>query len=127
MWVNLKSQNHVPKLLLALILASILSIFLAFIANIKIKISLHTLALGTVLCFWFLVRMYHCDDHVFQFRFLKSSLSTFHLHHFLMCLMLIAGWVGTSRLLVKAHSYIEVYLGYIIGSLACWLAYSYTF
>lgn len=127
MWMNLKSQQNVPNILLAFILGAILSLFIAFAFNVRYKISLHTLAAGCVICFWILLRFYHCDDHVFYFRFSKAGLSGLHINNFIMICFVLAGWIGTTRLLLKAHTPAEVYMGYVLGALAMILAYNYTF
>ncbi len=127
MWLNLKSQQQVPKILLAFMLGAILSMFFAFVFNIRIKVSLHTLAFGCMVCFWFLLRYYHCEDNVMHFRFEKAQISSFHLHRFMMLLLPLAGWVGTSRLALLTHTQEEVYLGYFLGAAAMSVAYQYTF
>jgi hypothetical protein len=127
LWVNLRSQDNIPKLMLAFILSSILCIFLAFIFNLLIKISLHTMSMASFACFWIIIRWFHTDDHVYYFRFIKSGISTFHIHHMIGLSLVIAGWIGTCRLSLKAHDTTEVYLGYIIGIISTILAFAYTF
>jgi hypothetical protein len=127
MWMNLKSQKDVPNILLAFILGAILSLFLAFAFNVRYKVSLHALAASCVLSFWLLMRYYHCDDHVYYFRFSSSELSGLHINQFIMIFVVITGWIGTSRLLLKAHTPSEVYMGYTLGAMAMGMAYAYTF
>ncbi|MBK9726892.1 MAG: hypothetical protein IPO86_02110 [Saprospiraceae bacterium] len=127
LWVNLKSQDQIPKLMIAFILASILSIFLAFALNTKIKVSLHTIAFGAFVTFWIILRFYHFEDGILQFRFLKSGVSAFHVNHLIGISLVLAGFIGTCRLYLKAHDASEIYLGYFVGIFSTILAFSYTF
>ncbi len=127
LWVNLRAQENIPKLLLAFILCSILCIFLAFIFNLFVKVSLHTMSIASFVCFWIIIRFYHSEDQILYFRFFKSAVSGFHLDHLIGLSLLLAGWIGTSRLLLKAHDPSEVYLGYFVGLISTILAFSYTF
>ncbi|MBK9222352.1 MAG: hypothetical protein IPO16_09540 [Saprospiraceae bacterium] len=127
LWVNLKSQDQIPKLMIAFILASILSIFLAFALNTKIKVSLHTIAFGAFVTFWIFLRLYHSEDGILQFRFLKSGVSGFHVNHLIGISLVLAGFIGTCRLYLKAHDASELYLGYFVGIFSTILAFSYTF
>ncbi len=127
LWVNLRSQDNIPKLMLAFILSSILCIFLAFIFNLMIKVSLHAMAMASFCSFWIIIRWFHSEDHVFYFRFLKSGISTFHIHYMIGLSLILTGWIGTCRLILKSHEPTEIYLGYFIGIISTILAFSYTF
>jgi hypothetical protein len=127
LWVNLKAQDNIPKLLIAFILTSIICIFLAFVLNLKIKVSLHAMSIAAFASFWIMIRLFHSEDHIYYFRFLKSTVSTFHLHHLIGLSIILAGWIGTCRLYLKAHTAEELYLGYFVGVFSTILAFSYTF
>jgi hypothetical protein len=127
LWVNLKAQDNIPKLLVACVLSSIICIFMAFVLNMKIKVSLHAMAISAFTSFWVLIRWFHSEDNIYYFRFMKSSVSGFHIHHLIGISIIIAGWIGTCRLYLKAHTTYELYLGYFIGIFSTILAFRYTF
>jgi len=127
MYINLKNDDNIPKIFIAFILGSIISIILAFVINNWIKLSLHSLAFGSMLCFWLTIRIYFCQDGVYYFRFSNMKISEFHLNYFIGLLVLLSGWVASSRILLGVHNLKEVYLGFIIGFISILLAISYTF
>ena len=127
MYVNLKKDDNIPKVFIAFILGSIISIVLAFVINNWMKLSLHMLAFGSMLCFWLSLRLYFCQDGVYYFRLSNLNTSEFHLNHFIGILIFLSGWVGSSRILLGVHNLEEVYFGFIIGFISILLALSYTF
>jgi len=127
MYVNLKSQDQIPKLMICFMLASIISIFLAFAINTKFKISLHSIAFGAFIAFWVLLRFNHLDTSLLNFRFVKSGLSAFNVNHLIAVSCLVGGWIGTCRLYLNAHTAAEIYLGYLVGIISSILAFSYIF
>lgn len=83
-------------------LGSIVSTFLALVlALFQKKASLHMLGIASLTIFCFA-----CSIH-FQYK----------IPLFMAALLLINGLVATSRLYMKAHTPIELYLGYLIGAL----------
>lgn len=89
-----------PNQLVFLMMAgACMAIFLGFIINVFSKISLHSIAAGSMLGLMLpLVRI-----------------STLDLRLMLVAVILIAGVVGSARLLLNAHQPREVYLGYFVG------------
>lgn len=127
LWINLKSQDQIPKLMTAFVLSAVICIFLAFIINTKLKMSLHAAAWACFCTLWVFVRKDFSQDLVFLFRFEKESVSTFHLHALIAISLILAGFVGSCRLYIKAHSRDELFIGYIVGVISTILAFSYTF
>ncbi|MBL7820469.1 MAG: hypothetical protein JNL65_07620 [Saprospiraceae bacterium] len=127
MYVNLKSQEQIPRLMICFILASIISIFLAFAINTKVKISLHSIAFGAFIAFWVLLRFNNLNEAVLNFRFIKTGLSAFNVNHLIAISCVLGGWIGTCRLYLKAHTAEELYLGYLVGIISSILAFSYIF
>lgn len=127
LWINLKSQENIPKLFTAFVLASIICIFISFVINTGIKISLHAVGMASFCTMWILVRFYHSEDGIFYFRFVKESLSGFHLHGLIALSFILAGCIGTCRLYLKAHELHEIHLGFFVGIFSTILAFSYTF
>jgi membrane-associated phospholipid phosphatase len=92
-----------------LLLAATISIVLAFLINILfLKVSMHTTAAGGMIAFFMLLIPYS------QFNSLWPFIIT----------ILIAGAIGTSRLILKAHSTREVYYGYMTGFFSFMIAYN---
>ncbi len=78
----------------------LISIFLALVASyFQVKASLHALGIIAFVCFLFGVNIYFSQN---QFWFPLFGI-------------LLAGWVGASRLYMKAHSNYELFVGYLIG------------
>ncbi len=127
LWVNLKSQPNIPKILIAFVLSSVLCILISFALNTKFKLSLHAVGAGSFVTLWIVVRYFHSEDGVLYFRFVKESLSSFHLNGLMALSMILAGWIGSCRLYLKAHDPFELYLGYAVGVFSTILAFSYTF
>lgn len=127
LWINLKSQDQIPKLMTAFVLSAVICIFLAFIINTTLKMSLHTAAWACFCTLWVFVRKDFSQDLVFLFRFEKEAVSSFHLHALMAFSIILAGWVGSCRLYLKAHTPDELFIGYIVGVISTILAFSYTF
>lgn len=73
-------------------------VFLVFI-NIKLKVSMHTTSLGSAVGFFFFLFFHHYPMFLFP----------------LVLTILIAGIVGSARLILSAHTQLEIYLGYALG------------
>lgn len=105
-WYVFKNQNYPHEVVsfgLAVFVASVLGLLL----NIYFKISMHTLAMGVVATL-----------------LLMMSLNSFEsLNLWLSGGLLVAGAVGTARMVTGDHNALEVYAGYFAGALAmvlCW-------
>jgi len=73
--------------------------FTYLLFNLKIKTSLHTLGIGGIIGFVMVL------SYEYQLNF----------HAFLAGLFVVAGLIGISRMVLNAHSPIEVYIGYVLG------------
>ncbi|HAE14067.1 MAG TPA: hypothetical protein PKX04_12640 [Chitinophagales bacterium] len=90
-----------------LLLASCISIVLAFLINILfLKVSMHTTAAGGMVAFFLLLIPFSQYNALWPF----------------LTIILIAGLVGTSRLILSAHSKKEIYLGYLVGFMSFMIA-----
>jgi hypothetical protein len=95
-WRNLADY---PKELVALALGVFVASIIAMLANIKFKISLHAIAVGTMITFLVTIA-------------LQQSL---HFAVYLSVAFIIAGLVCTARLLSGNHNTFEVYSGFLAG------------
>lgn len=99
----------VPLILKVLLLGNFWGIILAFMANIFTKVSLHTAGAGAMVGIMAVLMIINPINVVGPF----------------MVAIIIAGLIGTSRLILKAHLPGDIWLGYIIGILVQFLAYWY--
>ncbi|MDQ3141685.1 MAG: hypothetical protein M3Q56_05500 [Bacteroidota bacterium] len=126
LWINLKQNENVSRIFIAFILSSIVSMILSFIINQWLKLSLHTVSMGAFISFWILIRQQYSAEGILNFRFLSEQTSGFHLHHLIGISFILAGAIGTSRLILQTHTLKEVLLGYAVGILSTIFAFSFT-
>ncbi|HEV2353300.1 MAG TPA: hypothetical protein VGR89_03610 [Puia sp.] len=101
-WYLFKNLDGIPAVARHFLAGSFLALVGAFLCNIYYKISIHTVAIGSALMFFFL------------FSFTNEYASGLYLS----IAALIAGLVATSRLLVGSHTTFDVWSGLFIGMLA---------
>lgn len=83
------------------IVAATLSVILAFIINIKWKISAHMIGIGGL--FGALIAI--------------SISMEIYVTHFIVLALVVAGLVGTSRLILNAHTQAQIYSGFLLGAI----------
>lgn len=105
-WYAFKN-NFAPDPLVKFMLATFITSIAGFMANIYIKISMHTMATGVVVAFMCLMGL---NESVNYTAYISLAL-------------LVAGVVGTSRLIVQGHSPAEIYAGFVVGALAQVIAF----
>jgi hypothetical protein len=108
-WDLYHNWSDAPPLALHFLLGSFLALCGAWLCNIYFKISMHTIAMGSALMFFFLFSF--ADDYA-------SGL-------YLSIVLLITGLVATSRLLLSAHSGFQIWSGLFIGMLAQFIAWQF--
>ncbi|HXD78447.1 MAG TPA: hypothetical protein VN616_11605 [Puia sp.] len=101
-WYLFKHFPETPSTARHFLTGSFLALVGAFLCNIYYKISIHLVAMGSALMFFFLFSF--TDDYA-------SGL-------FLSIAVLITGIVATSRLLVGSHTSFDVWSGLFVGMLA---------
>ncbi len=99
------------KLLMHMIIGSTLSLVIAFICNLFLKVSMHMLGMGGFVGFV-----------MFTAPYAENSMTGLFVLSWL-----IAGAVGTSRLILKAHQPIEVYSGFFIGLIGQFISFKILF
>ncbi|MBL0309748.1 MAG: hypothetical protein IPP77_08775 [Bacteroidetes bacterium] len=104
--VNMKIPSN--ELLFYMMAGASLSVFAAFVINIFSKISLHTLAAGSMIAICLTMIRY----------------STYDLRIVFLGILILSGAIGASRLLIKAHSEQEVLTGYLTGFTCQFIAFS---
>jgi hypothetical protein len=93
------NKAPIPPLISKFILATTISIILAFIINFKSKISAHMIGIGGLLGALITVAILL---HVYMLPII-------------ICVFIIAGLLGSSRLILNAHTSSQVYAGFALG------------
>jgi len=105
---SLKHLNT-PLSLRVLMLGAYWGVILVFMANIFIKVSMHTAAAGGAI----------------GVVIVSMMIGNYNLLIPLLFTMLVAGIIGTARMVLQAHKPGEIWLGYMIGILVQLGAYLY--
>jgi hypothetical protein len=108
-WYAFKNNHGVTEIISLSMAVFIASVF-GFLANISLKISMHTIAVGVMSTFMALLAFH---DSMNLTLYLSAS-------------FLITGIVCSSRLIVSDHSIKEVYSGLAIGMISQLLAHYFT-
>ncbi|HEX5554712.1 MAG TPA: hypothetical protein VFX43_15825 [Chitinophagaceae bacterium] len=102
-----RHQTKIPLELTAFLLGNFLAVVFAFVSNLFLKISMHTLGMGGLLG----LMLCSVGD-----RYFNISLP-------LMAIILLCGVVSTSRLILGEHTPREVYWGMFFGVIAQLIAF----
>ena len=89
----------IPPIIFNFVIGATLSVIIAFIVNIKWKISAHMIGIGGLLGALICV----------------SILLEIYITPFIIFTLLVAGLVGSSRLILKAHTQSQIYVGFAVG------------
>lgn len=92
-------QAPIPPIIFKFIIGATLSVILAFIINIKWKISAHMIGIGGL----------------FGALLSISWALEVYITPYIALSLLIAGLVGSSRLILKAHNPPQIYVGFVLG------------
>jgi hypothetical protein len=110
-WILYKNLPDMPETSIHFLAGSFFALVGAFLCNIWFKISIHTVALGNAMMYFFLFTF--TDDYA-------SGL-------YLSIAVGICGLVATSRLIVGNHTPFEVWAGIFVGMLAGLLGWYWPF
>lgn len=109
-WIyNVMNNTNAPFLLKVLLLGSFWAVIVIFMINIFFKISMHTTAAGGAIGMIVGLMLYSPVNMMLP----------------LFITIIVAGIIGTARLILSAHSQSQVWLGYIAGFLVQLAAYGY--
>ncbi len=121
-YVNIYQNPTLPEQLSIIGLGGAISLCLAFFINNFSKISLHATGAGAFLTgMVILLLSYAAPRLIIDFGGL--GIYTIAPLMVLMISVLIAGMVGTSRLLLGAHRPVDIYGGYLVGFMSMIIAY----
>ncbi len=113
---------NIPIAFKIFILGATISLFLAFFINNFSKISIHAVGMGGMVGMMVIamyIYYFGSFNLVFPSGFGILELNTTTM---LMAVIILAGIVGTSRLILKAHEPSDLYGGYLVGFCAQFIA-----
>jgi membrane-associated phospholipid phosphatase len=114
LYINMFNNQSIPLAFNVFLLGSVITLFTCFFVNLFTKISLHTAGIAglfTGFC-WF---RYHYSYDTFLLKINSDLIYNINTNLILVILLIIAGLIGTSRLILKAHFPSDIYGGYLVG------------
>lgn len=126
LFVNIYENTTIPLAFSTFVLGSTIGLFLTFFLSLFAKVSLHTTGIGGFFVGILLIKYYFSYD---SFNLELGSLGYYAISTDILVFisLFIAGLVGTSRLILRAHSLNEVITGYGVGVVAQLIAFSFLF
>jgi membrane-associated phospholipid phosphatase len=121
LFINLKNGENIPPIFVSFLLGTVIGLFLAFFINIFSKISAHAVGMGGLIAM-VVITMVLFNYGPMQVRAPWLGLLEVELTTILMISILATGMVGTSRLILKAHTLQDLYGGFLIGFMAQFIA-----
>ena len=128
LWVyyNFSQTGQLPPAYVSFMLGTVLALFLSFIINIFSKISAHAVGMGGLIGM-VIISMGWFSYGSFSMPWVNGLPLEVSMMQLLMITLVVAGAVGTARLLLKAHEPSDVYGGYFIGFVTQFFAFAYVF
>ena len=114
LYMNMANNQAIPEAFSVFILGSVITLFTCFFINLFTKISLHTAGISglfTGFC-WF---RFHYSYNTFSLRITDTIGFDINTNLILIVLLIIAGIIGTSRLILRVHTPSDIYGGYLVG------------
>ncbi|MBU0486736.1 MAG: hypothetical protein KKA07_08280 [Bacteroidetes bacterium] len=90
---------YLPDIIYSILLGAAFTAVVALFINLKWKISAHMIGIGGLI----------------GALAALSRILMLDIHHWIMFLILIAGIIGSARLLLKAHTPMQIYAGFLTG------------
>ena len=126
LFVNIYENTTIPLAFSIFVLGSTIGLFLTFFFSLFTKVSFHTTGIGGFFVGILLIKYFFSyDSFALQLGTLGNYM--FSTDILIFASLLIAGLVGTARLLLKAHSLTEVTMGYILGIVSQLIAFTFLF
>ena len=99
----------VPLIFKSAILGYVIALFTAFVLNIFSKINIHAIGMGS------LVGMIIVSMLLFNYNSFQFGSHTFSMYSLLSLVIVLAGLVGSARMVLENPGPIDLYGGYLIG------------
>lgn len=104
--VTMKMPSN--QLIFYMLMGGTVAIFVSFFINIFSKISLHAVGGGSLI----------------GLSLVMVRFSTYDLRYVLLALILVAGLIGTARLILEKHTPMQIFSGYLVGFTGQFVAFS---
>ena len=112
-----RKAPEIPVAYTALVLGCVVGLFAAFFVNLFTKISLHTVGMGGLVAAVMVIMELFAYDHLVVPLAAGRELHVSLVMLFI-AVIVLAGLVGTARLILRAHELEDVFGGYVVGFLA---------
>ena len=109
LYINFNRLPDVPLVFKSAILGAVIALFTAFVLNIFSKISLHTIGMGS------LIGMIMVAMLLFSYNSFQFSDATYSMYSLLFIIIILAGLVGSARVILENPSPKDLYGGYLVG------------
>lgn len=124
MFINFKHNPSIPKALTIGMLGATIALFASFFINNFTKVSAHAAGIGGLVGVAAMNYLYFNFD-TFTLHLGPAGLYEISTSFVLILLILLAGVVGSARLLLNAHSPGQLYGGFAVGLLSQFLALAF--
>jgi hypothetical protein len=101
-------QLPVPRILSLMVLGAAITIFIAWLMSYRWKVSIHMIGIGGIT----------------GVLFALSGILHVNLTGIIIISILIAGILGSARMLLGAHTPAQIYIGFLVGLLTEWITIS---
>lgn len=126
MFRNFLGSDQVPTAFSSFLLGASIGLFIAFFINIFSKISAHAVGMGGLVGMVVITLLLFSYD-TFTIHSTILGVVELSMSGMLLIVILVAGMVGTSRLLLQAHEPLDLYGGYLVGFASQFIALRFLF
>lgn len=126
MFRNFLGNSNIPTAYTSFVLGATIALFIAFFINIFSKISAHAVGMGGLIGM-VVITMLLFSYGSFTLHLGILGAIQLNMNVVLMISIVVAGMVGTSRLLLQAHEPQDLYGGFIVGFSSQFIALYYLF
>ena len=109
LYASFNRLPDVPPIFKSAILGYVIALFTAFVLNIFSKISLHAIGMGS------LIGMIMVTMLLFNYNSFQFGSHTFSMYSLLFLIIVLAGLVGSARMVLENPSSKDLYGGYLVG------------
>lgn len=119
---NLLTNTLIPNIYTSFVLGATIALFVAFFANIFSKISAHAAGMGGLVAMIYITLLTFPEYASFSIPLFNGQTLEITLSALLITVIVLAGLVGASRLILDAHEPSDLYGGYLVGFIAQFIA-----